>query len=174
MNLWKNAKRFLSGRLIKLGNKNHDSINEWDGEENTPEGLDTGLVMNGSILPMYETSSSQIGAFAVSDSWQYYTNSISTSSVLDGHVSFLDANDMSRSEITITPNPEQDISININHNEPISVRVDRELYDIELFDDRIEIRRKFDNESNDNGIHPIAPEHSIQRSEDVLLEYNSE
>jgi hypothetical protein len=89
-----------------------------------------------------------------------------------GTLSWADSNLNVTTSIRLRGN--MDVEVDTDSNEPVSIRVDRSLYDIEVFDDRIEIRRRFDDESNDNGAHDESTGDSVQRSEDMLQQWDSE
>lgn len=69
---------------------------------------------------------------------------------------------------------DMNVEVDIQGNVPVTIRVDRNRYDIELLEDKIEIRRKFDDEGNDIRTHDEPASHNVLGSEDMLQQHSSE
>lgn len=148
------------------------NVNEWNEEDNRGE---LELTIDQSVLQGNITPSNMLNIVSYDEATQgptqFYINSSVDHAYVDNNAIFTMPYPVQTSVRLI---PGYDIEVDADSNEPVSICVDRNIYDIEVLDDRIEIRRRFDNESNDNGAHDEPAGDSIQRSEDVLQQWNSE
>ena len=152
----------------------HVNVSEWNEEDNREEREELELTIDQSVLQGNITPSNMLNIVSYDEGTSgFHVNSYTDHAYID-NIDNSALFTLSPIQTSIRLMPGYDIEVDANSNEPVSIRVDRNIYDIEVLEDRIEIRRRFDNESNDNGAHDEPAGDSVQRSEDVLQQWDSE
>lgn len=137
-------------------------IGEWNEEENTPEESPLPFPLDPAIH-MDMTAS---GSLFIDNS-EAHNQIILTDPSTNGYLQWVNGNN-------ITLRSDTDIVVNEIGMEPVTIRVDRGQYSVIVLEDRIEIRRRFDDESNDNGTHDESVGDSVQLGENMLQQWDSE
>lgn len=153
---------------------------EWDEEENRDPNeprlvfveQDTGGDSNSSVLHIQNDSpgtSINFQPFPVAGG----SGSYITTTPADGDMWYGNGN-LNVHTGTGRPANYTDVYIDDDHQETFTIRVNTELFNVDLQENLIEIRRRTNNESNNNGEHTESPGDSLQRSEDMLQRWDPE
>jgi len=168
------------------------ATNEWDTEENRDPNLvffemdtsgtghDTLYIQNDSPshnLSVYSDVSISPGPTVFPALFTTASGSVSMipSAPSDGDMWYNGTRIQSATSLNITqPENYDDVALADDIRSPFTIRVNTELFNIDIENDRIILRRISNDESNDNGEHVESPGDSLQRSEDMLQRWNTE
>ena len=147
---------------------------EWDEEENrSGEEITVGADISdaGITVASIQPSVGETFRIQVDDSIPNGYINLQYSGSNSGTISWIDDNNQLHTHVDLRGGM---IATVQEAREPISIMLNREQYEVDILEDRIEIRRRFDDENNDNGTHDEPTSDGVQRSENMLQQWDTE